>query len=104
MAERPDSALAPNRFVERMTAHQHVDRKNGLTYHYHPRSDAHSVALCRFIADDLVGVTPALGYALATSRVACGINVPFAGKDGRLKTLDLAFGMGSSVLRATNRS
>jgi hypothetical protein len=84
-----------------MTAHEHVDRKNGLTYHYHPRSDAHSVALCRFIADDLVRSTPALRDALSTSRVACGINVPFAGRDGRLKTLDLAFGEDSLVLPAT---
>ena len=84
-----------------MTAHEHVDAKNGLTYHYHPRSDAHSVALCRFIADDLVRATPALRDALGTSRVACGINVPFAGRDGRLKTLDLAFGKDSPVLPAT---
>jgi hypothetical protein len=83
-----------------MTAHEHVDRRSGLTYHYHPRSDAHSVALCRFIADDLVRATPALGRAMAASRVACGINVPFAGRDGRLKTLDLAFGEDSMSLPA----
>jgi hypothetical protein len=100
MAEAPSAGSAPQRFVEWMTAHEHVDRKNGLTYRYHPRSDAHSVALCRFIADDLVRMSPALSHALATSLVACGINVPFAGKDGRLKTLDLAFGEDSLGLPA----
>ena len=83
-----------------MSAHQHVDVKNGLTYHYHPRSDAHSVALCELIAADLVRTTPALQQALIDGRVACGINVPFSGRDGRLKTLDLAFGKDSPVLPA----
>ena len=64
MSESPDARSAPERFIEWMTAHEHIDRKNELTYHYHPRSDAHSVALSRFIAADLVRMTPALGDAL----------------------------------------
>ena len=101
MSESPDARSAPERFVEWMTAHEHIDRKNELTYHYHPRSDAHSVALSRFIAADLVRMTPALGDALQAGRIVCGINVPFAGKDGRLKTLDLAFGEDFPALPAT---
>lgn len=92
---------APQRFIEWMTAHEHVDKRSGLAYRYHPRSDAHSVALCRFIADDIVQSTPALRDAMDKSGVVCGINVPFAGRDGGLKTLDLAFGQDSPVLLAT---
>lgn len=99
-AKGPEVASAPDAFVKWMTEHRHVDRRTGLVYHYHPRSDAHSVALCRLVAADLVQATPALRHAMADGRIACGINVPFAGRDGRLKTLDLAFGKDSSALPA----
>lgn len=55
-----------------LSSHKHPDRRTGLTYRYHPRSDAHSVALCRFVAEDLIRWTPALRDALEQSRLAFG--------------------------------
>jgi len=98
MVEVAGAGAAPQRFVQWMTTHEHVDKRQGLTYRYHPRSDAHSVALCELIAQDLIRSTPALQEGIRSGRVACGISVPFAGRDGRLKTLDLAFGEDSRVL------
>jgi hypothetical protein len=37
---------APEEFAIWLTAHEHKDPIFGWVYHYHPRSDAHSVALC----------------------------------------------------------
>lgn len=37
----------PKRFAAWLSAHQHVDRRYGHIYHYHSRSDAHSIALCK---------------------------------------------------------
>jgi len=82
----------PERFVQWLGRHDHTD-KWGNTYRYHPRSDAHSIALCELILADLLGACPPLAAQAARGEVAYGINLAYhwagSGKD---KTIDLAVG------------
>lgn len=75
-----------------MTAHQHVDRRFGHVYHYHSRSDAHSVALCQEILRDLVEACPVLRAQAERGEVVYAINRTFVWPSGKAKTLDLALG------------
>ncbi len=85
-------SLAPARFVDWMNHHTHKDGL-GYVYHYHPRSDAHSVALCTFLWHDLLEACPALRAQAERGEVICGINVRFTWPtSGKTKTLDLAVG------------
>jgi hypothetical protein len=85
--------FAPEKYVAWMSAHTHRDRRFGYVYRYHPRSDAHSVALCTFVWEDLLGTCPLLRAHAESGRVVCGINVPFTWPNtGKRKTLDLAIG------------
>jgi hypothetical protein len=45
---------APQKFAKWLAKHENRDPRFGFVYQYHPRSDAHSVALCRFILEDLL--------------------------------------------------
>jgi hypothetical protein len=94
------TALAPEQFVAWMNSHSHKDGRFGYVYRYHPRSDAHSVALCRFIWRDFLAACPVLRAQAESGRVVCGINVGFTWpRSGKRKTLDLAVGppMGGPV-------
>ncbi len=82
---------APERFVAWMVEHKPTD-KWGHAYYYHPRSDAHSKALCRFILEDLLTTCGPLREQAAQGEVAYGINVTHAWPDGKEKTHDLAIG------------
>jgi len=84
--------LAPDRFVDWLSTRVH---QNGLgyTYHYHPRSDAHSVALCRLIWQDFLAACEVLRLQTERGDVVCGINTRFSWPNtGKAKTLDLAIG------------
>lgn len=77
-----------------MSAHEHKDKRFGYVYHYHSRSDAHSIALCTFIIEDLLVRCPMLQEQAAHGRVAYGINVSHSWPTTRkAKTLDLAVGL-----------
>lgn len=90
---------APERFVAWLSAHEHVDPKWGHVYLYHPRSDAHSIALCQFIVEDLLAHCSALSAQAKQGEVACGINVRFNWPGSRKqKTLDLALGKAATVM------
>jgi hypothetical protein len=84
---------APQRFVEWMSEHSHPDKKWGHVYRYHSRGDAHSVALCKFVLQDLWNQSPLLREQSTRREVAYGINLaykwPITGKE---KTIDLAIG------------
>lgn len=84
---------APDRFAQWMSAHEHVDQRLRHVYRYHPRSDAHSIALCTEILNDLVQVCPVLRSQAERGEIVFGINVKFRWPStGKRKTLDLALG------------
>ncbi len=85
--------LAPQKFVEWMSAHRHVDRRFHHVYRYHSRSDAHSIALCTEILTDLVQACPVLRSQAERGEIVYGVNVKFTWSSTRkTKTLDLAVG------------
>lgn len=84
---------APERFVQWMSEHRHVDKKLGHVYCYHSRSDAHSIELCRLIVSDLVQRCATLRDQAARGEVAYGINLKHQFPSGKSKTLDLAIGI-----------
>ncbi len=49
---------APERFVSWLSGHEHRDPKYRWVYRYHPRSDAHSIALCKLLLADIVDACP----------------------------------------------
>jgi hypothetical protein len=88
------SVLAPEKFAQWMATHEHVDKKLGFVYRYHPRSDAHSIALCRFILEDLLDHCESLREQGLAGRVIYGINHEHQWPRKK-KTLDLAIGFGT---------
>ena len=65
---------APLNFAAWLTAHEHVDPRFGWVYHYHSRSDAHSIALCKLILEDLLVACPALKKHALSEKIVYGIN------------------------------
>lgn len=83
---------APQNFAAWLSAHEHKDSAYGWVYHYHSRSDAHSIALCKLILEDLLLACPTLcRYAIA-DQIVYGINARHTFLNGKKKTLDLALG------------
>lgn len=94
---------APQRFVDWMAAHEHTDRRYGHTYRYHSRSDAHSIALCAYILDDILDACPVLRDQALQGSVAYGINIQHVWSTTRkAKTFDLAFGPPVSFTQPTS--
>jgi hypothetical protein len=88
---------APEKFAEWLATHEHRDTRYGYVYRYHPRSDAHSIALCRFILEDLLEHCPPLRDQALAGQVVYGINYAYTWKrSGKHKTLDLAIGTGTA--------
>ena len=87
----------PEAFTDWLTAHEHKDPKNGWVYHYHSRSDAHSVALCGFVLADLLAACPTLHDQAVADRIVYGINARHTFPNGKRKTLDLAVGIALAV-------
>lgn len=89
-------ALAPEKFVEWLARHEHKDSIYGWVYQYHPRSDAHSVALCKLILEDLLASCHQLRERALTGKIVYGINYKSVFQlTGKTKNLDLAIGIGS---------
>jgi hypothetical protein len=65
---------APQQFTAWLTAHEHKDPKYGWVYRYHSRSDAHSIALCKLILEDLLLACPYLRDQALGDKVVYGIN------------------------------
>ncbi len=88
----PKLMPAPEKFADWMSHHSHT---NGLghVYRYHPRSDAHSIALCTYILEDLIDACPLLRNQAAQGLVVYGINEKFTSPStSKTKTLDLVLG------------
>jgi hypothetical protein len=87
--------LAPAKFAQWLALHEHRDPIYGWVYQYHPRSDAHSIALCKMILEDLLATCKPLRKHALAGKVVYGVNYkhkfPLTGK---AKTLDLAIGIG----------
>jgi hypothetical protein len=76
-----------------MEQHRHPDKKYGVSYLYHSRSDKHSVALCEFVVADLVDACQPLRNRAAKGEVAYGLNIPYTAPSGKVKNLDFAIGV-----------
>src|SRR5580692_10919613 len=88
---------APQKFAHWLAKHEHRDPRYGFVYHYHPRSDAHSIALCRFIIEDLLEESPGWKEEALAGSVVYGINYGHTWSETRkTKTLDLAIGTGTA--------
>jgi hypothetical protein len=92
---------APQQFAEWLTAHEHKDPKYGWVYRYHPRSDAHSIALCKLILQDLLLACPILKDQALADRIVYGINARHVFPNGKRKTLDLAIGTAKAVKQSS---
>jgi hypothetical protein len=84
---------APEKLATWLLNHKHGDPKLKFVYMYHPRSDAHSVALCRLVAEDLLERCGLLREHARRDRIAYGINVSHHWPNCKHKTIDLAFGV-----------
>lgn len=83
---------APQRFTDWLSGHEHQD-DYGHVYRYHPRSNAHSQSLCRFLLDDLMERSPVLREQAARGVIAYGIDLKHVWPgSGKKKTIDLAIG------------
>lgn len=90
------ATTAPRKFVRWLAKNEHPDRNYGYVYRYHPRSDAHSVALCRFILEDLLRQCEPMRADAAAGRIVYGINYEHRWpQTAKRKTLDLAIGTGT---------
>lgn len=86
--------LAPERFARWLNDFRHKDQKTGLVYRYHSRSDAHSVALCEAVVQDLFVSCPTLARQSEKGQLVYGINFKIESPVTRKsKTLDLAIGL-----------
>lgn len=84
---------APERLAAWLAKHEHRDPKFGHVYRYHPRSGAHSTALCQFIIQDLLAACPVLRQHAEGGEVVYEVNVPYLWPGSqKQKTIDLAIG------------
>jgi hypothetical protein len=92
---------APESFASWLTAHEHKDPVYGWVYRYHSRSDAHSIALCKLILEDLLRSCPALAANALADKIVYGINAKHTFPNGKKKTLDLAIGTTKEIKQPT---
>ncbi len=84
--------LAPQRFVDWLKTYRNTDTL-GLSYQYHPRSDAHSKRLAELIWEDLIAHCPKLSEDAEVDRITYRINFRYQWPgSGKTKTIDLAVG------------
>jgi hypothetical protein len=88
---------APERFAAWLSAHEHRDPVYGWVYRYHPRSDAHSVALCRLVLKNFIERCGSLRDHALADKIVYGINAKHVFPNGKKKTLDLAIGTPKSI-------
>ncbi len=88
---------APKDFADWLTAHEHLDPVYGWVYRYHPRSDAHSIALCKLVLRDIIEACPSLHDHAQADKIVYGINARHTFPNCKKKTLDLAIGTPHTV-------
>ena len=88
---------APQSFADWLNGNVQVGKKFGRSYHYHSRSDSHSVALCEVIMEDLLLHCAKMREQAELGVVAYGVNVKHMWESsGKVKTLDLVVGIPAS--------
>jgi len=92
---------APERLAAWLTAHEHKDPRYGWVYRYHSRSDAHSIALCQLVLEDLLEACPAIRDQALADKIVYGINARHTFPNGKKKTLDLAIGTTKAIKSET---
>ncbi len=85
------SALA--RFVDWLASNSQLSKTDGRHYNYLPRSSSHSLALCRFIIEDLIQRSEVIREKAQNGRIAFGLNIYHTWPNGKTKNLDLAIGI-----------
>jgi hypothetical protein len=85
------------RFVDWLATNSQRSKTDGRLYNYLPRSDSHSIVLCRFIVQDLVLRSEVIREKAKQGRIAFGLNVRHTFPNGKTKTLDLAVGIPDPV-------
>ncbi len=87
------AGTAPEKFAQWLASHRHVDPRFRYVYQYHPRSDAHSIALCKLLLEDLLERCDDLRLHASSDRIVYGINYPHVWpRSGKRKNIDLAVG------------
>ena len=94
---------APQKFAAWLTAHEHKDPTYGWVYRYHPRSDAHSKALCKLILEDILLACPVLREQALADKIVYGINARHIWPNGKKKTIDLAIGTTKTIKKKSTR-
>jgi hypothetical protein len=89
---------APQRFAEWMSTYRHVDRSDrhnpvDTPYRYHPRSNATSIRLGEYIADDLYNASENLRARVARGQAAYSVDQPFLWGAADEERIDLAIGI-----------
>jgi hypothetical protein len=92
---------APQEFATWLTKHEHKDPNYGWVYRYHSRSDAHSIALCTLILEDLLRACPAITKDALADKIVYGINAKHTFPNSKAKTLDLAIGTKKRIKQPT---
>jgi hypothetical protein len=84
---------APEKYAEWMNAHEHVDRRFGHVFRYHPRSNSHSKKLCELILEDLLEQCELIREQARKGLIAYGIDLKYLWQSSmKPKTIDLALG------------
>lgn len=94
----PASALS--QFVDWLATNQQISKTDGRYYNYHPRSNSHSLWLCRYIMEDLLRRSEIIREKAHLGRIAFGLDVEHTFPNGKRKKLDLAIGVPSPAILA----
>jgi hypothetical protein len=76
-----------------LAANQQISKTDGRLYNYHPRSNSHSLWLCRYIVADLLAHSETIRKKAQQGRIAFGLDVEHTFPNGKRKKLDLAIGV-----------
>jgi hypothetical protein len=88
---QPLSALS--QFVDWLATNQQPSKTDGRLYNYHPRSNSHSLWLCRYIMKDLLTRSEIIRTKAHQGRITVGFDVEHTFPTGKRKKLDLAIGI-----------
>jgi hypothetical protein len=95
---QPPSALS--QFVDWLAKNQQPSKTDGRLYNYHPRSNSHSLWLCRYIMKDLLTRSEIIRTKAHQGRIAVGFDVEHTFPTGKRKKLDLAIGISKEAALA----
>lgn len=100
--QAPPTSSAPLRFVGWLEQNQQLSKTDNRIYNYLPRSDSHSLAICRFIIQDIVERCPCIREKAQAGKIAYGLNVRHTWPNGKEKALDLVIGVPRKLLLPTS--